>query len=328
MSKDKKDDKIDTETIINVLSKILINLEKKGLEFKECNCDDERVQYYKGKDLIKMMKENIKDICESINKSLNMNINSEIKYAIQEVYNIYHKYNILKKAIREEGDKKKKIKCLLPYEKLALIYRCNCAKDHEKEDLDHKPKYVYQNILEFNDLYYYTVNIVRSSRSSKVYLSLIIGCVLLYVLLPIWPYNMKLALWWISYILLILIIGLLLIRLFIYLFFYIFGLNVWIFPNLNEDKGFFESFTPFISYEKRNEKWYTIIIRISLTIFTSYVSIIIYKNPKLIDDAKVLIYDALRDVYLFGENKFVNGTSSAISVKYKTRTMKEIDDII
>ena len=44
---------------------------------------------------------------------------------------------IKKKVYREEGDKKN-IKCLLPYEKMVLINKCICGKDHDKEGLDHR----------------------------------------------------------------------------------------------------------------------------------------------------------------------------------------------
>ncbi len=109
--------------------------------------------------------------------------------------------------------------------------------------------------------------------------------------MPIWPYKMKIAVWWISYILLLITGGLLIIRFIVYLFFYIFGVDVWIFPDLNDEKlGFFDSFKRVISWEKRNEKWYTILIRIAIALFTGWIAFCVYKNPKLIDDAKKLIY--------------------------------------
>ena len=93
----------------------------------------------------------------------------------------------------------------------------------------------------------------------------------------------------------------------IYLFFYIFGYSIWIFPDINDEKlGFFASFRRVISVEKRNELWYTIIIRICISLITGYISFSVYKNPKLIDDAKVLLYDAFKDFYSYGEDKFVN----------------------
>lgn len=312
------------------LSNILKNLEKKGLEVKECTCQGERVQFYKGKDLEKYLKENMKEICEDLNKELNVSINPEKKSAIQQVYSIFYKSGIMHKGIREEGDKKKKIRKLLPYEVLCEVYGCNCAKDHNKEELDHKPKLDENEMIKFDPSYYYIFTIERSKRTIYVYLALVIIAIFLYVLMPIWPYKMKVAVWWISYVLLLVSLGLLIVRLIIYLFFFIFGFDVWLFPDLNDEKkGFFESFYRIFSFEKRNEKWYTILIRVIIATVTAYVSYAVYKNPNLINEAKKIIYEALRDCYIFGEDKFVNSwNTTAISVKNKPRSIQEIDDLI
>ena len=148
--------------------------------------------------------------------------------------------------------------------------------------------------------------------------------------MPIWPYKMKLVVWWVSYILLIILVTIYVVRLAVYLFFYIFGYDVWIFPDINNDKlGFVDSFKKVISWDKRNESWITISIRIVIASITGYIAFCIYKNPGLIDDAKNVVIDALKDFYIFGEDKFVNSwNSTAVSLKYKKKSIDELNDLI
>lgn len=73
----------------------------------------------------------------------------------------------------------------------------------------------------------------------------IIAAVLCFVLFPVWPFEIKYAIWLISLILLIVLVGLIVVRLVIYLICVIFGYDVWIFPNLMGDRGILDSFKPF-----------------------------------------------------------------------------------
>ena len=70
-------------------------------------------------------------------------------------------------------------------------------------------------------------------------------------------------------------------------------------------------------------------IRIAIAVTTGYIAFSIYRNPGLIDDGKKIIYEALKDFYDFGEDKIVNSfNTTAVSLKYKTKSYKEIDDLI
>ena len=156
------------------------------------------------------------------------------------------------------GDKKKNVKKLLPYEQLALINKCNCGKDHDElEKVDHPKKLDINQLMSFDPTFFYILNINRGKSKIYFYLFLIIIGILLYALLPVWPYKMEVVVWWISYVLLILIISIYVIRLVIYVFFYTFGYDVWIFPDMDDPKlGFFESFKRVISAEKRKDKYF------------------------------------------------------------------------
>lgn len=73
--------------------------------------------------------------------------------------------------------------------------------------------------------------------------SILIGALAL-VLFPVWPFSVKYAIWLISLYLLVILLGLLVVRLVIYLLCVVVGFNVWIFPNLLGDYGFLDSFRP------------------------------------------------------------------------------------
>ena len=93
------------------LSEIIKYLETKGLEIKECIYLTTRAEFVKGKDLKEKITENLDEICNKINKTLNVNISPEKPdKAIQEIYKQFKSVNLISKACREDGDKKKTCK--------------------------------------------------------------------------------------------------------------------------------------------------------------------------------------------------------------------------
>ena len=313
------------------LSEIIKFLETRGLEIKECIYLGKRAEFVKGKDFESKLKENLDEVCEKINKELKTKISpKKPAEALEEIYQQLKLGQIINKACREDGDKKKHVRKLLPYEQLALLNGCNCGKNHEElENVDHPKKLDMIKLNSFEPSFYYILNINRSKSKIYFYLFLIIFAVLLYVLMPIWPYKMKLAVWWTSYILLLIIIGIYIVRFAVYVFCYIFGYDVWLLPDLDEPKlGFIDSFKRVISVESRKDKWYFIVIRIILAIISGYIGYCVYKNPKLIDDAEQFIVDAIRDIYHYGEDKFVNNNATAIRLKNKKKyiSLEDLDN--
>ena len=313
------------------LSEIIKFLESKGLEIKECIYLTTRTEFVKGKDLKEKLSENLKEVCNKINNSLKMNISPEKPdNAIEEIYKLCKSVDLISKACREDGDKKKHVKKLLPYEQLVLINKCNCGKNHDELDnVDHPQRLDLSELYSFDPSFFYVLNINRSKSKIYFYLFLIIFAILLYVLMPVWPYKMKVAVWWISYVLLLAIIGLYIVRLIIYVFFYIFGFDVWLFPDMDDPKlGFIDSFKRVMSFESRKDKWYFIVIRLILAIISGYVGFCVYKNPKLIDDAQSFVVNIVKDLYHYGEDKFVNNNSTAVKLKNKKKyiSLEDLDN--
>ena len=313
------------------LSEIIKFLESKGLVIKECIFMTTRSEFVKGKDLKEKLVANLPEICAKINKALKTNISPEKPdNAIDEIYKQFKNFGLISKACREEGDKKKHVKKLLPYEQLVLINKCNCGKNHEELDtVDHPQRLDLDALYSFDPSFFYILNINRSKSKLYFYLFLIILAILLYVLMPVWPYKMKVAVWWISYVILLAIIGIYIVRIVVYVFFYIFGFDVWIFPDMDDPKlGFIDSFRRVISFESRKDQWYFIVIRLILAIISGYVGFLVYKNPKLVDDAQNFVVNIIKDLYHYGEDKFVNNNSTAVKLKNKKKyiSLEDLDN--
>ena len=313
------------------LSNVIKFLESKGLEIKECVYNKSRSEFVKGKLFEEKIKENLEEVCKQVNKIMKTEISpSKPDNAIQEIYKQFKSVNLINKACREDGDKKKNVKKLLPYEQLALLFKCNCGKDHDElENPDHKKKLDIDKLFSFEPSFFYVLNINRGKSKIYFYLILIIIGILMYALMPVWPYKLRVALYWISYVLLCIMIGIYIVKLFVYVFFYTFGYDVLIFPDMDDPKlGVIDSFKRVISVEKRKDKWYFLVLRVILAIITGYIAFCVYKNPKLIDQTQKIIVDAIRDVYHYGEDRFVNNNSTAISTKNKKKyiSLEDLDN--
>ena len=83
-----------------------------------------------------------------------------------------------------------------------------------------------------------------------------------------------------------------------------------------------------MSFERRKDQWYFIVIRIILAIITGYIAFCIYKNPKLIDDGQKFVVDIIKDLYHYGEDKFVNNNSTAVKLKNKKNyiSLEDLDN--
>jgi translocation protein SEC62 len=332
-SKENNNEKNPNKNEFNIITNIFNNLEKDGLEIKETAFENSREEFIKGKEFEKIISKNYNKYLEIFQKDFpyenftQKNNQKDINYFLNQIYFLFNKNLMMIKAIREEGDKKKNIKRLLPYELLVKEYHCLCARDHQNIERDHNMHFSLEEMKKFNKELYYIIDRKKSHKWSYFYLGLIIFGILMYMLMPIWPYNVKLGVWWVSYILLIVTAVLLGIRYLIYALFFIIGYDAWLFPDLNDPKlGVLDSFKRVFTIEKRNEQWYTILIRVIISIIIGYIAFCFYRRPGLYKDIKKIVYEALKDIYFYGEDKLVKGNTTSIRVKY--RTIEEIDDII
>lgn len=85
------------------------------------------------------------------------------------------------------------------------------------------------------------------TTESKHHLTImaIVG-VLALVLFPIWPFELKYGIWLVSLVLLVALVGIIVVRLVVYLLIVVFDYHVWILPNFLNSSGFWDSFVPVI----------------------------------------------------------------------------------
>ena len=119
-----------------------------------------------------------------------------------------------------------------------------------------------------------------TTESKKWMLISFIVIVLAGVMFPLWPYELKYGAWLVSFTLLMVLLGIIVVRLVLYLVLAIFGISFWVFPNLFGDKGVIDSFKPFYSVEKWDKDVYSLVGRlIAFSIFIYY-SYSIYNDPE------------------------------------------------
>ena len=112
---------------------------------------------------------------------------------------------------------------------------------------------------------------------------MIIAAVLAIVLFPIWPYQLKYGIWLISLFLLIIIVGIIFIRLAVYLLVVGFNYHVWIFPNFLNSTGFWDSFIPVLEIVKGDKSWFNVFLRLFAVSGFLLLATHIYLNPDFLD---------------------------------------------
>lgn len=82
---------------------------------------------------------------------------------------------------------------------------------------------------------------------------------------------------------LILMVGLIVIRILIYLPCAIFDYHIWIFPNLLISNGFLDSFIPFIEVARGDKSWFNVFVRLFAVSSFLLLVLHIYLNPTFIE---------------------------------------------
>ncbi|KAL4438594.1 hypothetical protein ABPG74_015492 [Tetrahymena malaccensis] len=99
------------------------------------------------------------------------------------------------------------------------------------------------------------------SKKNYVYMMLILIGISLIILFPVWPISIKKLIFYISVVMLFVLVGLIIVRTFLYFLVRIFGFDFYIFPNLFADVGFLDSFKPLICLDKCDDSKLEILFR-------------------------------------------------------------------
>jgi translocation protein SEC62 len=214
------------------LCQVFYKLENKGLPIKDASYGRVRVEYIRGKDLQQYIEENKDWLCTEINSICGTKINPQSASVLQLIYAEFNTRGMLLKAQKYEEDTKIKYpKRILPFEEED---GCSDKKSDKQSHKHHNIDPVQMSL--FDPMMCYVVYVERDEKKTYFWLIVAVVVVLGFCLFPVWPIELKIGIWWVSYILLLIMIGLIIVRLLIYTLFYIFGIDVWLFPNLFDEK--------------------------------------------------------------------------------------------
>jgi hypothetical protein len=143
-----------------------------------------------------------------------------------------HSQGICFKAIKKSDDKKKYPKKLYRFEEESADEDEALS---ECEENDVKGKNTTRKFKELDTSGYYILLLAEPKSQIYFYLIVIVIAIFAYCLLPVWPLQIKILIWWVSYIMLMLMFGLIIIRYSLHLFMLIFGKEFWLFPDLFND---------------------------------------------------------------------------------------------
>ncbi|CRG94578.1 secretory complex protein 62, putative [Plasmodium gallinaceum] len=122
----------------------------------------------------------------------------------------------------------------------------------------------------FDKTSFYILVHERNKKLQYVMLIGLITIVLICCMFPVWPLKLKLALWHLSVVFITIISVIIVGRLCTFVFFWFFGVDYWIFPNLfDEDCNVIESFYPIQSWVYRKDTWLLFVARIFTAILLS-----------------------------------------------------------
>ncbi|RKF82542.1 Translocation protein SEC62 [Golovinomyces cichoracearum] len=155
---------------------------------------------------------------------------------------------------------------LLPMSFLALrVSKVNTDNDYEKSSGSRKTKRIkglwtveIKQPQEFREELYYVWLYEGAQIKQKIYAAGAIALVFTIVMFPLWPMTLRLGVWYLSIGLLILIGLFFLMAIFRLILFTITMFAVppglWLYPNLFEDVGFFDSFRPVWGWQETKKK--------------------------------------------------------------------------
>lgn len=192
------------------------------------------------------------------------------------------------------------------------------------------PALRYPPILEFSQKPTQFISFPFNTEESRKGLMMgIIFAILCLVLFPVWPFELKYAVWLVSLYLLVFLVGLLVLRLALYSVASLFGVSFWLFPNLLSDTSILASFKPVISFEKWESSKLNMVLRLAILGTFIYYSYVIYKDPTIIHGTTTInsetlanTQEAVKDVHDWGVSKIKRETN------FSQRAIASVEDIL
>ena len=105
---------------------------------------------------------------------------------------------------------------------------------------------------------------IYKSQAKMTFLAIGLAVAIIAIILfPLWPHSVKLGIFNVLFYLSASLLGLLVVRLLIWIALFPFGYDIWFFPNLlDDDAGLLDSFFPFLLINRREDGWPLFFFRI------------------------------------------------------------------
>mmetsp|Transcript_34332 Transcript_34332/g.33950 ORF Transcript_34332/g.33950 Transcript_34332/m.33950 type:complete len:244 (+) Transcript_34332:32-763(+) len=218
------------------LIKVATLLQKKGLKEKEAVANRQRVYYFRADMFHELVLEHSKHILDILSKHIKLEKLDSIEDSM-ELGDIFINNGLLKSfdRVKEEPQKYK------------------------------YPKKLVQAQFPMKEKGFYAFDIFKP-QNKTAYLSIGLAvAVIAIILFPLWPYTVKLWIFSFLFYFSAIMLGLIFVRLLIFLLLFLFGIDFWIFPNmLDDDIAILDSFLPLLYVSRRHDGWTVFFFRMFL----------------------------------------------------------------
>jgi translocation protein SEC62 len=263
---------------IDPLNKEILDIMKflanRGLKQKDGVVFDKRVTYFRGDDVLTMITEHGDEITKMVTK---MNISEPLDTEKGATKLLQHliDYKKMFKFEREPENKFKWPKRLMPTK---------------------------SSIFSDKAFYCWVLKPEKGQKSTMLMWG-IIGGILAICLFPVWPIWVKIGLLYLSVTLLYTILGTIVSRLVLYIFFKMFGIEFWLLPNLFADAGPLESLSPLFYAERSEEGKVGWLIRVIIMVTVGLLALRIYHDPNVVHEYKDMGTQSFEDLIDWGKQK-------------------------
>jgi len=172
MMEGKNENKLDERSQVGLL---LYEIEEKfKTPIKSGVIMNNRINYMRGKDLVKLIMNNLEFIRKRFLEITGTDLGKDKKYFLQNFYeNLAKKYKLMFKVIKSSNDTQKSFPKIL---------------DQDKDT---------NKFFVFEDTKYYWINYEKPIKKTNIVLVLfIVVSVVLICVFPLWPLNFKFGVWW------------------------------------------------------------------------------------------------------------------------------------
>jgi len=150
-----------------------------------------------------------------------------------------------------------------------------------------------------------------------IYLALVVFGLLFFLLFRVWPEWLRIGVWYLSWYLLVLLIGTAVVRAIVWFALFHLGIDFWIFPNYFIDSdNILDSFRPFLEVEKRQDMFdiRMLLVRIASAFAIFYGVSEFMKEPENLDNLLSGGGEIWNDVFEWGQNKFLGVADNSTSI--------------